>query len=96
MPKDNNASMPSIFELISQIQRYVFYFTLFLIPWFVVPLPSDPTEQIRSVAFIFLASIIILLEVIKWIWDGKISITKSPFDKIFLILILSGFTLTKV
>ncbi|HBB64942.1 MAG: hypothetical protein UR34_C0007G0014 [candidate division WS6 bacterium GW2011_GWC1_33_20] len=89
MPKDNNASMPSIFELISQIQRYVFYFTLFLIPWFVVPLPSDPTEQIRSVAFIFLASIIILLEVIKWIWDGKISITKSPFDKIFLILIVS-------
>lgn len=74
---------------LSFFQRQLFYLLLLFLPWFVIPLPWDPTEQIKVTFFIVISSIIILLEIIKWIWDGKIAISKSVFDKVFLLLILS-------
>lgn len=89
MSEEKNSTTSSVFSLISKIQRCVLYFTLFFIPWFIIPLPFDSTERIKSIVFIFLACLIILLEVIKWIWDGKISVIKSSLDKVFLLLFLS-------
>ena len=74
---------------LSFFQRQLFYILLFFIPWLVLPLPWDPTEYIRVSFFIVLSSIVILLEVVKWIWDGKIAIYKSAMDKVFLLLFLS-------
>jgi tetratricopeptide (TPR) repeat protein len=74
---------------LSFFQRQLFYITLFFLPWFVIPLPWDSTDQIKTTLFILLASLIILLEVVKWIWDGKISILRSKFDKVFLVLLFS-------
>lgn len=89
MLKENNTPASSVFNMISKLQRVVLYVTLFVIPWFIIPLPYDSTEKIKSIAFIFLSSLIVLLEIIKWIWDGKISITKSSLDGVFLLLFIS-------
>ncbi len=74
---------------LSFFQRQLLYILFFFIPWFVIPLPWDPTEQIKVTAFIVLSSLIILLEVIKWIWGGKVEIGKSLYDKVFFLLLLS-------
>ena len=87
--------LPDKFEKISKVQRVVLNLILFIIPWFVVPLPYDSTEKIKSILFIVLSSILILLEIVKWIWDGKVSIVKSPLDKAFL-LFLFAFLLSTV
>ncbi|MDX9738785.1 MAG: tetratricopeptide repeat protein [Candidatus Dojkabacteria bacterium] len=84
----SNTSDTSTMDL-SFFQRQLFYITLFFLPWFVIPLPWDSTDQIKTTLFILLASLIILLEVVKWIWDGKISILRSKFDKVFLVLLFS-------
>lgn len=89
MSEEKNNSVSSVFDMISKLQRYIFYATLFLIPWFVIPLPYDSTEKIKSVLFIFLSCLVILLEIIKWVWDGKISIVKSSLDKVFLLILIS-------
>ena len=89
MSEEKNISAVSVFDMISKLQRVLLYATLFIIPWFVIPLPFDSTESIKSIVFILLSSLLILLEIIKWIWDGKISIIKSPLDKVFLLLFLS-------
>ncbi len=89
MSEEKNTSISSVFDMISKLQRIVLYITLFVIPWFIIPLPYDSTEKIKGIVFIFLSSLIILLEIIKWIWDGKISIVKSSLDKIFLLLLIS-------
>ena len=86
MSKEIKAPISSVFDMVSTLQRGILYFTLFLIPWFVIPLPYDSTEKMKSLLFIILASFLILLEVVKWIWDGKISVIKSSFDKVFLLL----------
>ena len=89
MSEEKNISAVSVFDMISKLQRVLLYATLFIIPWFVIPLPFDSTESIKSIVFILLSSLLILLEIIKWIWDGKISIIKSPLDKVFLLLFVS-------
>ena len=86
MSKEIKAPVSSVFDLISGLQRFVLYFILFLIPWLIIPLPYDLTEKVKSITFIILTSILVLLEVVKWIWDGKVSIIKSSFDKVFLLL----------
>lgn len=89
MSEEKYVSTSSVFDMVSKLQRLFFYAILFVIPWFVIPLPYDSTEKLKSIAFISLSCLIILLEIIKWIWDGKISIIKSSLDKIFLLLFLS-------
>lgn len=79
-------NISSVFEMISAIQKFLFYIILFVIPWFIIPLPYDSTEKMKGILFVFLASLLILLEVIKWIWDGKVSVIRSSLDKAFLLL----------
>ncbi len=80
---------------LSFFQRQIFYILLFFIPWFVVPLPWDPTEQIKVIFFTVFASTLVLIEIVKWIWGGKVTILKSVFDKAFLLIYLS-FVLSTV
>lgn len=80
---------------LSFFQRQIFYILLFFMPWFVVPLPWDPTEQIKVIFFIVLASTLVLIEIVKWIWGGKVTILKSVFDKAFLLIYFS-FVLSTV
>lgn len=89
MSEEKSVIVSSVFDTISKIQRMLFNITLFVIPWLIVPLPFDSTERIKSIVFISFSSLLILLEVIKWIWDGKISIVKSKLDKVFLLLFFS-------
>ncbi len=89
MPEEKSIIVSSVFDMISKIQRVLFNITLFVIPWLIIPLPYDSTERMKSIVFIVLSSLLILLEIIKWIWDGKISIVKSKLDKIFLLLFFS-------
>ena len=84
----NETTSPNEMNL-SFFQRQIFYITLFFLPWFVIPLPWDSTEQIKTTVFILLATLIVLLEIVKWIWDGKITILRSKFDKVFLLLFFS-------
>ena len=89
MSEEKSIIVSSVFDTISKIQRVLFNITLFVIPWFIIPLPFDSTERMKSILFIVFSSLLILLEVVKWIWDGKISIVKSKLDKIFLLLFFS-------
>jgi tetratricopeptide (TPR) repeat protein len=91
----NNVEKASETLSISSVQRILFYGILFLIPWFVIPLPWDPTESVKTVAFIVLSSLVVLLEVIKWIWEGKITIMKSNLD-IAVLALLGSFILSTV
>lgn len=74
---------------LSFFQRQLLYVLLFFIPWFVIPLPWDPTEQVKVTFFIIISTLIILLEIVKWIWDGKVEIGKSSYDRVFFLLLLS-------
>ena len=49
--------LPDKFEKISKVQRIIFNLIMFIIPWFVIPLPYDSTEKIKSILFIELSSI---------------------------------------
>lgn len=89
MLKENNSPVSSVFDIISKLQRGVLYTILFVIPWLIVPLPYDSTEKIKGLVFVFLSSLLILLEVIKWIWDGRVSMIRSSLDGIFLLLFVS-------
>ena len=89
LTNNQKASLTSNKINLSFFQRQLFYVLLFFIPWFVIPLPWDPTEQIKVMFFIIVSSLIILLEIIKWIWDGKVQIGKSVYDKAFFLIFLS-------
>lgn len=89
MLKENNSPVSSVFDIISKLQRGVLYTILFVIPWLIVPLPYDSTEKVKGIVFVFLSSLLILLEVIKWIWDGRVSMIRSSLDGIFLLLFVS-------
>ncbi|HRX44009.1 MAG TPA: tetratricopeptide repeat protein [Candidatus Dojkabacteria bacterium] len=94
MSEEKSVIVSSVFDMISKIQRVLFNITLFVIPWLIIPLPFDSTERIKSILFIALSSLLVLLEVVKWIWDGKVSIVKSKLDKIFLLLFFSFLVTT--
>ncbi len=74
---------------ISSIQKILFNILLFALPWFIVPLPWDITEKGKSLLVVGISTLIILLEVIKWIWDGKITILRSPLDSVVLVILIS-------
>lgn len=74
---------------LSSVQRFIFNLSLFVLPWFFIPLPWDITERSKSLIFLSLSLIIILLEVINWIWKGRVLVFKSKLDLPILLLLLS-------
>lgn len=73
---------------IPTIQKYLFCLVLFITPLAIMPFPWDWTERSMSLVILFVATIIISLEIIKLIWEGKSTFLKSILDGgIFAILI---------
>lgn len=86
-------SKNNTFDL-STIQRFVFYAMLLLTPLFFIPLPWDFTERSKSLFFLLFAIVLIFLEIVKWIWNGKITIVKSSLDIPFALVLLSALLST--
>lgn len=80
---------------LSFFQRILSYVLFFIIPWFVIPLPWDTTEQVRVTFFLVISLLILLLEFVKWIWDGKITMLRSSLDKIVFVL-LTTFVISSI
>ncbi len=77
------------------IQKYFFLAMLFILPLSIIPFPWDWTEKSMSLVILIFSTIIIGIEIIKLIWDGKATLIKSLLDvgsfSILISLILSTF-----
>lgn len=75
------------------IQKHLFLAMLFLLPLSIIPFPWDWTEKGMSLVILIFSTIIIGIEIIKLIWDGKATLIKSLLDMgsfaILISLILS-------
>ena len=75
------------------IQKYLFLTMLFILPLSIIPFPWDWTEKSMSLVILIFSTIIIGIEIIKLIWDGKATLIKSILDigsfTILISLILS-------
>jgi len=78
---------------IPTIQKYLFFAILFIAPLAIIPFPWDWTERGMSLLILGLSTIIISLEIIKLIWEGKVTFLKSALDggilAVFVSLLLS-------
>lgn len=77
------------------IQRYLLYALVAILPLAVVPLSWDWTERPMSLAILLISTIIVGLEVIKFIWKGNFSILKTSLD-LGIFLLLVSFLLSTV
>ncbi len=71
------------------IQRYLFYLILFLAPLSIIPFPWDWTERGIGLLVLFLGTIIITLEIVKLVWDGKLTLLKGALDGGIMLIFLS-------
>lgn len=71
------------------IQKYLFYLILFLAPLSIIPFPWDWTERGIGLLVLFLGTIIITLEVVKLIWEGKLTLLKGTLDGGIMLVFLS-------
>lgn len=62
------------------IQKYLFLVILFILPLSIIPFPWDWTEKSMSLVILIFSTIIIGIEIIKLIWDGKTTLIKSILD----------------
>lgn len=74
---------------IPTLQKYLFYIMLFITPFAIMPFPWDWTERSMSLVILSLATIIISLEVIKLIWEGKLTFLKSTLDGGIIAVLVS-------
>jgi tetratricopeptide (TPR) repeat protein len=70
-------------------QKRLFKVLIFLLPLSIFPFPWDWTEKSMSLLILFISTVILGLEVIKLLWDGKTSILKSSLDIGFFLILLS-------
>ncbi len=74
---------------ISLLQKNLFKVLVFLLPLAIFPFPWDWTERAMSLLILSVSTVILGLELIKLIWDGKLSILKSTMDVGFFLVLLS-------
>ena len=74
---------------IPQIQKYLFYALLFVLPMSILPFSWDWTERGMSIVILSFSSIIIGLEILRIFLEGKLSVLKSSSDAGIFLLILS-------
>ena len=71
----------------SRIQNYLFRSLLFLLPLTIFPFPWDWTERGMSILILLFSTLILVIELLKLIWEGRTSILKSALDiGLFLLL----------
>ncbi len=71
------------------VQKYMFWILIFLLPLTIMPFPWDWTERGMSLLILSFSTVILGLEIIKLVWEGKSSILKSVFDISFFLILLS-------
>jgi len=71
------------------VQKYLFLFMLFILPLSIIPFPWDWTEKSMSLVILIFATIIIGIEIVKLIWDGKTTLIKSVLDMGSFAILLS-------
>lgn len=74
---------------IPTIQKYIFFLILFITPFAIIPFPWDWTERGMSLLILGLSTIIVVLELIKLIWEGKVTFLKSILDGGILAILVS-------
>jgi len=71
------------------VQKYMFWTLMFLLPLAIMPFPWDWTERSMSLLILSFSTVILGLEIVKLVWEGKSSILKSVFDISFFLILLS-------
>ena len=71
------------------IQKFTFYAILFLAPLSIIPFPWDWTERGMGLLILALGTIIIVIEMVKLIWEGKLTIIKGVLDGGIMLIFLS-------
>ncbi len=79
------------YNLISRIQISLFCISLALIPISLFPLEWNMFEYGRAFILIFFTILLLTFELIKFFIEGKVEVSKSPRDVIFLLLAFSFF-----
>lgn len=74
---------------IPTIQKYLFFAMLAIAPIAIMPFPWDWTERSMSLVILGLSIIIVGLELVKLIWEGKVTLLKSSLDGGILALLVS-------
>ena len=79
---------------INAIQNGMFYMLFVLLPFCIIPLPWDWIERGTSLLILMISTVIISLEIFKFIWEGKVSISKSSIDIGILLFLLASIIST--
>jgi hypothetical protein len=85
----DSKSSPKNKVTIPLIQKYLFWSLILLLPVAVMPFPWDWTERSMSLLILSISTIILSLEVIKLLWEGKSSILKSSLDVCSFLILFS-------
>ena len=79
---------------INAIQNGVFYMLFILLPFSIIPMPWDWTERGITLLILLVSTVIVFLEIFKFIWEGKFSIFKNSIDLGILLLLLASIVST--
>ncbi len=74
---------------IPTIQKYLFFAMLAIVPFAIMPFPWDWTERSMSLVILLIATVIVGLEFVKLIWEGKVTFLKSTLDGGILAVLVS-------
>lgn len=92
----NQGSLLSNIELIDNIEKVIFFVSLFVIPISILPFPWDLTEYSMSLVLGFFTILILSLELMKLVWRGRTLIAKGAADAGVLLvaasIVISTFT----
>jgi tetratricopeptide (TPR) repeat protein len=79
---------------INAIQNGIFYMLFLLLPFAIIPMPWDWLERGTSLLILIVSTVIVALEILKFIWEGKFSIFKNSIDTGIFLVLLAGIIST--
>ena len=80
---------------IPNIQKYLFFALLLLTPLTIMPFPWDWTERGMALVILVISVVIVALELVKLIWEGKTTFLKSALDG-GILAVLASLTLSTI
>jgi len=92
MFRENNKSKKRF--TINAIQNGIFYMLFLLLPFSIIPMPWDWATRGTSLLILIISIVIVSLELLKFIWEGKISIFKNSVDLGILFILLASIIST--
>lgn len=94
MLKDSQSANSERKITISHIQKYLLYALVLLLPFIIIPFPWDWSERGMSLVILSFATVIVGLELIKLIWEARVSIVKTALDGGVLLILFSSLLST--